>query len=66
MRKFKSAMLYLGLTTITLALGAVTSALGGEIVVGQVSMTGTGFGNVNTILTMQALGTHNASTESGS
>lgn len=65
MRKINTTMLCLGLTAITLTLGPVTSALGSEILAGQISMTGTGFGNVNTILTVQALGTHHASTESG-
>src|SRR5487761_1002655 len=58
-------ILCFGVTVVTLALGSITSALADEILAGQVAMTGTGFGNVNTILTMQALGTDQGSTESG-
>jgi hypothetical protein len=52
------------LTCAVVLLGA-TRASADAVLVGQVNMTGTGFGNVNTLLTVQALGQGMGSTESG-
>ena len=44
---------------------ATMPASADAVLVGKVDMSGTGFGNVNTLLTVQALGTDMGSTESG-
>src|SRR5579863_8992850 len=49
---------------IMMVFGA-TGASADAVLVGQVNLQGTGFGNVNTILTVQALGTGIGGTESG-
>ncbi|HLW83315.1 MAG TPA: PEP-CTERM sorting domain-containing protein [Candidatus Acidoferrales bacterium] len=49
---------------IMMVFGA-TGASADAVLVGQVNLQGTGFGNVNTILTVQALGTGMGGTESG-
>jgi hypothetical protein len=64
MRMIKTMLVVGGLATV-LMFGAASSAFADLTEVGPVNMNGTGFGNVNTILTVQALGTGMGGTESG-
>src|SRR6185437_883876 len=57
-------MLFIVICATAMLVGAPLASAD-AVLVGKVDMTGTGFGNVNTLLTVQALGTGMGSTESG-
>jgi len=58
-------ILFIAGLTAALTLGATSSVFAGAVLVGPVNLKGTGFGNVNTILTVQALGQGMGGSESG-
>jgi|SRR5579875_2578735 len=62
-RMIKFMLFVLACASLSL-LGAIPASAD-AVLVGQVNMTGTGFGHVNTILTVQALGKGMGGTESG-
>ena len=63
--RFIKMIVFVGGLSAVLMLGTPSTAFANLVEVGPVNLKGTGFGNVNTILTVQALGQGMGGTESG-